>query len=83
MVKRGIRGGVDMTSTQYGNVNNEYMGDTQPSTFLPYLDANNLYGWVISKPLQTHGEGARFDLILASLVSITDQEFLQVLITSK
>ena len=55
MVEKGIRGGVLMISTRYGEANNPYMGDkydyNSPTKYIPYLDANNLYGWATSKPL--------------------------------
>ena len=58
MVEKGIRGGVSMISTRYGEANNKYMKEydpSKPSTFIPYLDANNLYGWAMSRKLPTHG----------------------------
>jgi hypothetical protein len=37
--------------------NNPYMGDeynpNKPNKYLTYLDAKNLYGWAMSKPLPT------------------------------
>ena len=58
MVEKGIRGGVSMISTRYGKANNPYMKDydpDQPNKFISYLDANNLYGWAMCKPLPTKG----------------------------
>ena len=47
MVKKGIRGGISMISNRYETSNNKYMGDSydpsKESTYIQYLDANNLY----------------------------------------
>ena len=59
MIEKSIRGGVSTISNRYGKSNNRYMGDkydaSKPTKYITYLDANNLYGWTMSKPLPTHG----------------------------
>ena len=59
MFERSIRGGITQAVHHYVKVNNKYMGDKfnceEPSRFLQYLGANNLYGWAMSQPLPTGG----------------------------
>ncbi|PFX11590.1 hypothetical protein AWC38_SpisGene24613 [Stylophora pistillata] len=59
MFEKGIRGGISMIPTRHSKANNKYMGEkfdpSQPSKFITYLDANNLYGWAMSKNLPTGG----------------------------
>ena len=55
LFEKGIRGGISMISNRFGKANNTYMGEKydprSPSKYLAYLDANNLYGWAMMKPL--------------------------------
>ena len=58
MFERGIRGGITHISKTYAEANNKYMKDydeDKSSTYIQYLDANNLYGWAMSQKLSTHG----------------------------
>ena len=57
MIESGIRGGIATISHRHAKANNEYMGTefdpAEESKFISYLDANNLYGWAMSKQLPT------------------------------
>ena len=57
ILQKGLRGGVSMISKRYAKANNKYMGSlhdaTQPTSYILYLDANNLYGWSMSESLPT------------------------------
>ena len=55
MIQPNIRGGLCHASVRYARANNKFMGPlydhTKPSSYILYVDANNLYGWALSQPL--------------------------------
>ena len=59
MFEREIIGGITQAVHKYTSANNKYMEDRfdtkSESSYLQYLDANNLYGWAMSQPLPTGG----------------------------
>ena len=76
MFEKGIRGGISHISKRYAEANNKYMKDYNPdveSTYIQYLDANNLYGWAMSQSLPTHGFKWRRNLTKDKLMDILDK----------
>ena len=54
-IERGMTGGILMVSKRYEKVNNQLVKGYDlavPTNHITYLDANNLYGWAMSLPLQ-------------------------------
>ena len=54
IIEKGFRGGISYIAKKYAKGNNNYINDydpKKPSTFITYLDMNNLYGWAMSEYL--------------------------------
>ena len=47
---------------------------TKPSTYIQYLDANNLYGWAMSQKLPTHGFKWMKDIDIPSTIKLLEKK---------
>ena len=69
MVEKEIRGGIYHAIHRYAKANNKCMKNYHKnieSSYLMYLDANNLYGWAISQKLPVNG----FKWVLKSYLNL-------------
>ena len=76
MFERGIRGGITHISKRYAEANNKYMKNYNPSeesSYIQYLNANNLYGWAMSQNLPTHGFKWMKNITKESLMEILEK----------
>ena len=58
MVEEGIRGGICHSIQRHAKANNKYMkiyDENKESSYIQYLDTNNLYGWAMSQKLPVNG----------------------------
>ena len=76
MYEEGTRGGMCQVTYRYATANNKYMksyhGNIE-SSFLEYVDANNLYGWAMSEKLPVRN----FKWIEKDDVSKFDEKFIK------
>ena len=57
-IRKGLRGGISYITKRYAKANNKYTENYDPkkaSTFITYLDMNNLRGWAMSEYLPSEG----------------------------
>ena len=76
MVKEGIRGGICHSIHRYAKANNKYMknyNNNEESSYIQYLDANNLYGWAMSKKLPVND----FRWLDSDKINEINEEFLK------
>ena len=58
MVEKGIRDGICYATHRYPESNNKYMTNydkNKESSYIQYVDTNNLYGWAMSQKLHVDG----------------------------
>ena len=58
MVEEGIIGGICHSIHTYAKASNKYMknyNNNEESSYIQYLDANNIYGWAMSQKLPVNG----------------------------
>ena len=58
MVEEGIRGGICHSIHPHARANNKYMknyDENEESSYIQYLDVNNLYVWAMSQKLPVNG----------------------------
>ena len=75
-IKKGLRGGISYIAKRFAKANNKYLNDydpKKPSTFISYLDMNNLHDWAMSEYLPYKGFKWLKNIDKFDIVSINDK----------
>ena len=78
MVEDGLRGGICHSIHRYAKANNKYMKNCnkdEESSYIQYLDANNLYGWAMSKKLPVNG----FKWLDSDKINEINEDFIKIM----
>ena len=78
MVEEGTRGGICHSIHRYAKANNKYMknyNNNEESSYIQYLDANNLYGWAMSQKLPVNG----FKWLDSDKINEINEEFIKIM----
>ena len=78
MIEKGIRGAICQATHRYAKTNNKYMKNYDKnieSSYIKYLDANNLYGWTMSQKLPVNG----FKWVKEKKLSKFNEDFIKTL----
>ena len=82
MLDQGMRGGISTISHRYAKANNKYMDErynpAEPTKYIVYLDANNLYGWAMVQPTAY----ADFEWMSAEEIEVIETELKKAVYTS-
>ena len=81
MVEKGIRVGMCQAVHRYTKEKNMYMenyDDKEESSYLQYLDGNNLYGWAMSQKLPV--DGFKWKKICRNLMKILSKTMMKTVI---
>ena len=81
MVEKGIRVGMCQAIHRYTKEKNMYMenyDDKEGSSYLQYLDGNNLYGWAMSQKLPV--DGFKWKKICRNLMKILSKTMMKTVI---
>ena len=76
MIEKGIRSGICQATLRYAKANNKYMKNYNKdieSSYIEYLDANNLYVWAMSQKLPLKG----FKWVKQKELSKFNEEFIK------
>ena len=75
--ERAVRGGVSQIADRYAVANNPYLetyDSTKPSSYIQFLDANNLYGWACQQrlPIGNFRHLSQEELIRFDVLNVSD-----------